>query len=216
MKKFTLIELLIVVAIIGILVSLLMPSLSQARVKARKAVCMVNTNQIAKAFIMNSDNHNGRVLWDIAQHNGNWPFDLSKNHVIELDLPKSVYLCPEHHGYDNEGAWEHNPNYRVTNYAYTFKRPNGTMSSNGLEGGMKWVDRLSGVEEPSEMPLVTDVVFKNNSDGFRSINPYCYRTNHLGSYKLDQNTTFVDGHSKLRYYGEFQQRYNAGLGYFWW
>lgn len=216
MKKFTLIELLVVIAIIGLLASILMPSLSKARVKARKTVCMVNTNQIGKAFTMNSDNHNGRVLWDISQHNGNWPFDLSKNHVVELDLPKDLFRCPEHQGYDHEGAWEHNNNYRVTNYAYTFKRPNGNMSNNSLEGGIEWVDRLSSVDEPSEMPLVIDVVFKTNTDGFRSINPYGHRTNHLGSYKLDQNTTFVDGHSALRYYGNFQQRYNAGTGYFWW
>ena len=216
MKRFTLIELLVVVAIIGILTSILMPSLSKARIKAKKAVCMANTSQIGKAFIMNSDNHDGRVLWDVAQHNGNWPFDLSKNHVIELDLPKQLFWCPLHDGYDHEGAWNHNTNYRVTSYSYTFERPNGTMSTTALEGGMEWVDRLSSVDKPGEMPLVTDVVFKTTSDGFYSINPYGYRTNHLGPYKLDQNVTYVDGHSKLEYFGKFQQRYNAGTGYFWW
>ena len=43
---FTLIELLIVIAIIGILVTLLMPSLAGARETARRAVCMSNQKQL--------------------------------------------------------------------------------------------------------------------------------------------------------------------------
>ena len=52
MKKnfFTLIELLIVVAIIGILVSLLMPSLNKAKEKAKIAVCLSNHRQLAVAY----------------------------------------------------------------------------------------------------------------------------------------------------------------------
>lgn len=45
-NKFTLIELLIVVAIIGMLLSILLPSLAQARQKAMNAVCMGNLRQI--------------------------------------------------------------------------------------------------------------------------------------------------------------------------
>lgn len=48
-KEFTLLELLIVVAIIGILVSILLPSLKNAREKARRAVCLSNISQLQKA-----------------------------------------------------------------------------------------------------------------------------------------------------------------------
>lgn len=49
MKKFTLVELLVVVSIIGILTSLLLPSLSNAREKTKKAVCVSNLKQIGVA-----------------------------------------------------------------------------------------------------------------------------------------------------------------------
>ena len=50
LKKFTLMELLVVVAIIGILASMLLPSLGRAREKAKTAVCVSNISQVNKAL----------------------------------------------------------------------------------------------------------------------------------------------------------------------
>ena len=52
MKKFTLIELLVVIVIIAILISLLMPSLSKARYKAKKVTHMGNMKQISLGMIV--------------------------------------------------------------------------------------------------------------------------------------------------------------------
>lgn len=51
MKKFTLVELLVVVAIIGVLISMLMPALSKAREASKSAVCISNLRQIGIAII---------------------------------------------------------------------------------------------------------------------------------------------------------------------
>lgn len=68
MKRiFTFIELLIVVAVISILLSLLLPSLSNAREKAKRAVCASNQKQTLTGSSLFANNNNGRI-----QPGGSW------------------------------------------------------------------------------------------------------------------------------------------------
>ena len=61
---FTLVELLVVVAIIAILMAILLPALSMAREKARQAQCIGNLKQQGIAMIMWFDNAGKYVFWD--------------------------------------------------------------------------------------------------------------------------------------------------------
>jgi len=58
---FTLIEVLVVVAIIALLVGILLPSLSQAREQARRVVCGSNMAQIARGIYTYTADFKGRV-----------------------------------------------------------------------------------------------------------------------------------------------------------
>ena len=60
-RAFTLVELLIVIAIIGVLVGLLMPTVGRARESARRAACLSNLRQVHQSFLLFAEENGGHV-----------------------------------------------------------------------------------------------------------------------------------------------------------
>lgn len=129
--KFTLIELLIVIAIIAILASMLLPALSKAREKAKAISCLNNQKQIMLAHISYADIFGGYI--QLRNFDGRWSIPLIKTGVLprgkEKTLPNytPVMVCPaqayppEKNGYNAYGSRNNrlhgmNPNNFVLPY----------------------------------------------------------------------------------------------------
>jgi len=60
-RRFTIIELLVVVAILMILMAVTLPSLAQAKRQGRRVSCLNNTRQLGLATTLYADDHDGRL-----------------------------------------------------------------------------------------------------------------------------------------------------------
>jgi prepilin-type processing-associated H-X9-DG protein/prepilin-type N-terminal cleavage/methylation domain-containing protein len=90
---FTLVELLVVVAIIGVLVALLLPALQSARAAGRRAQCASNMRQIGLAIHQFADVHDGSFPYMYHERDKatSWIFTLAP-HLEDVD---EIRLCPD-------------------------------------------------------------------------------------------------------------------------
>ena len=59
---FTLVELLVVIAVIALLMAILLPALNRAKEQGKRIVCMANLKQLTLAWMAYADNNNGKLV----------------------------------------------------------------------------------------------------------------------------------------------------------
>jgi prepilin-type N-terminal cleavage/methylation domain-containing protein/prepilin-type processing-associated H-X9-DG protein len=67
---FTLVELLTVIAIIGVLAALLLPGLTQAKARARRIQCVGNQKEIGLACLLFANDHGGKFPTQVSTNDG--------------------------------------------------------------------------------------------------------------------------------------------------
>ena len=83
----TLVEVLVVVAVIGLLVAIMLPALSHVQAEGRSTQCLSNLRQIAGAFHMYAGDHDGLLPDDDSEFT--W------DELLREHLPaSSLYVCP--------------------------------------------------------------------------------------------------------------------------
>ena len=107
---FTLIELLTVIAIIGILAAILIPVLSSVREQARAAQCKSNLRQNALALIMMIEDNDGILLTHRSGAGAQrdiWTLQLIDGGYVD-EGAREVFFCPSNDGHDPlEDGWQH-------------------------------------------------------------------------------------------------------------
>ena len=89
MKRFSLIELLVVVAIIGVLASFVLPALGKARDSSRKATCVNNLRQMSTTMYVYSDDNDSNII--TAAINGSITY--SKQLSEDYSLSSETFTC---------------------------------------------------------------------------------------------------------------------------
>ncbi|WP_043584481.1 DUF1559 domain-containing protein, partial [Geminisphaera colitermitum] len=93
-RAFTLIELLTVIAIIGILAAIIIPTVGKVRDSARAASCRSNLRQLGTATLLYVEDTRGKIFPYPATDADRWNALLMPYVGAQPKIPCPVYLCP--------------------------------------------------------------------------------------------------------------------------
>ena len=169
--SLTLIEMLVVIAIIGILAAMLMPALQRAREEGRKKSCVNNLKRIGTAMYMYSGSNNEFHPYDTSSHATDSMGLLYPSYIEIIRIFRCISTTDR-------------PEVTV------YKHPDGTLGRRSFGStSPTWssygYDHKTGLRNVSAMtPIVADM------DGSSVTKPRSATANHQGG----QNVLFYDTH----------------------
>jgi len=213
---FTLVELLVVIAVIAILSCLLLPALKNARAKGQEIVCASNLRQLSVAGTEYSNDYNGHyphhsyysasrpMVWQLLlPYQGAQPIPVSAGWEASLKM-SGIYVCPSHSYpfYIGSDTAEGVRDYRRGSYAYPYYLTRYKMGNLPLPS--EKIEFLDAANDPDSKDypqcLVFDNYFENDSNPtalYYSDGSPCvvaFKRHHVGF-----NACFADGHVTQMY-----------------
>ena len=211
-KSFTLIELLVVIAIIAILASLLLPALSQAKVVAKRMICINNEKNISLALQMYATDQRHYPPASV----GNWSYDdflgylgydgrkltaaqAAAGKITDEKLASKIYFCPGKHIYGSTPPY-FNGKYFSLSYGVNIGTGKGHWNGPFANPSIT----LASIQAPSSTILITErsgglqgFLKRNTSyyDQFFSHLSSCFSNGHHGQINRGV-ISFCDGHVK--------------------
>ena len=211
---FTLIEMLVVIAVITLLLSILILALRRAREQARRLACANNLRQSGLALTMYASANENKLPAFKDDGAGGWLIDVpikASESMIQYGCNPDTFYCPSNKGLTNPPLnpaehWVSHP-WRVTGYFWL------------MQFGLEWREKdpnnvfLAEIDVPraSERELVTDLVFSKNGDFIKVWSGSNYfRTNHVSGRKPSGgNILLCDGSVNWRKFAQMRLRHRG-------
>lgn len=196
-KRFTLIELLIAIAIIVILAAMLLPALNKSRARANAVSCLNNLKQWGTGSVLYSDAYDGYIfrhelpsIIDGSTQNWNY-FESPVRALIASEVNRQAYWrgksfngCAAH----SDEEMEPNRSWRYVSYGVSYNVANPFWTSvTSYKAG--------NIRNSSALVHITDLADKLKVAGYRfQTNPERVGRIHLGQV----NVLFLDSHAASR------------------
>lgn len=191
-RRFTLVEMLVVIAIIAILASLLAPGLQRALATARQTFCADQLKQLHLAFTMYADSNGDYYppLWTSA--GGAWPRAISPfvGPAVTVDY-LTITKCPE---WQSVNGATPKLNYQIHDFFSTTK--GGLLWSQSKQDYRQpWRGSLWAQKSRGTLPMLNEGAPKGA--GVDMSNCYTYGPDDLVQARHGQGTNlvFYDGHA---------------------
>ncbi len=192
---FTLVELLLVVAVIAILAGLLLPVLARARASAAAASCLNNTRQLTLGWLLYADQSNDHLVYNLGldkrqpipsgNRDLNWvnnimSWELDSDNTNLAFVAKSplspliggsaaIFLCPSDQvvsPVQRSAGWTRRVRSYSMNAMVGDAGPNVQAGGNILNPGYRQYLRLSDMESPTSTFVMVDEHPDSIGDGY--------------------------------------------------
>ena len=193
---FTLVELLVVIAVFSILISMLQPALKRAWEKGYGLACQGNLKQLATASVMYTEDNNDYLppeFFSDSAGNVVWPWNWMV--VLNPYLPSQVL----EHGKRPKGEWAcPSSKALVCAESYSDYGKNRVLGYNS--GKIEWwvsSVRVGKINKPNQVFYIADNTNNLNSACVRSITPYfwTFPQGNLGARHANNfNVLYADFH----------------------
>ena len=203
--NFTVIELLIVIAIIAILAAMLLPALNRARESARRIACLSQLKTMASATLIYADQNGERIPPGLRYNSwsaGNFWWSIliqtvnskapSKNYDTVMNGYYKIFVCPT----EKSPTGKNLPNFRYTHYGVNYRFTHYSAP----------VRKMTTATKPSEVVMQMDSNVRDNyaikeDKNSTSTGP---SQRHV---RNRSNTSYLDGHAENRLWSQDTYRY---------